>query len=67
MSNFATAARLYSTADAVARLPVPRAYVFPSLLRFAWWPPLLFLVKNVLLNITTMIIGAMAVSAAAAD
>jgi hypothetical protein len=30
----------------VARLPVPRAYVFSSFLLFAWWPPLLFLIKN---------------------
>jgi hypothetical protein len=31
---------------AVACLPVPRAKVFSSFLRLAWWPPLLFLVKN---------------------
>jgi hypothetical protein len=30
----------------VACLPVPRAQVFPSFLLFAWWPPLLFLVRN---------------------
>jgi hypothetical protein len=30
-------------ADVVACLPVPRAWVFPSFLLFAWWPPLLFL------------------------
>jgi hypothetical protein len=29
----------------VACLPVPRAQVFSSFLRFAWWPPLLFLVR----------------------
>ena len=33
-------------ADADACLPIPRAYVFSSFLLFAWWPPLLFLVRN---------------------
>jgi hypothetical protein len=33
------------SADAVACLPVPRAKVFSSFLLFAWWPPLLFLVR----------------------
>jgi hypothetical protein len=33
-------------ADAVACLPVPR--VFSSFLLFAWWPPLLFLLKKLL-------------------
>jgi hypothetical protein len=32
--------------DAVAFFFVPRAYVFSSLLLFAWWPQMLFLVKN---------------------
>jgi hypothetical protein len=31
--------------DAVACLPVPRTQVFSSSLLFAWWPPLLFLVR----------------------
>jgi hypothetical protein len=39
------------SADAVACLPVPRAWVFPSFLLFAWWPPLLFLVRIFLLII----------------
>jgi hypothetical protein len=34
------------SADVVACLPVPRAQVFPFFLLFAWWPPLLFLVRN---------------------
>jgi hypothetical protein len=34
------------SADAVACLPIPRALVFsPFILLFAWWPPLLFLVR----------------------
>jgi hypothetical protein len=39
----------------VACLPVPRAYVFSSFLLFAWWPPLLFLVRiNYLVRITLL-------------
>jgi hypothetical protein len=34
----------------VACLPVPRAYVFSSLLFFSWRPPLLFLVKKCFTN-----------------
>jgi hypothetical protein len=34
------------SADAVACLLVPRAQVFSSFLLFAWWPPLLFLVRR---------------------
>jgi hypothetical protein len=30
----------------VACLPFPRAHVFSSFLLFAWWPPLLFLIRN---------------------
>jgi hypothetical protein len=30
----------------VACLPVPRAKVFSCFLLFAWWPPLLFLVRR---------------------
>jgi hypothetical protein len=39
------------TVDAVARLHVPRAYVwgFSSLLPFAWWLSLLFLVNKIFL------------------
>jgi hypothetical protein len=29
----------------VASLPFPRACVFSSFLLFAWWPPVLFLVR----------------------
>jgi hypothetical protein len=34
------------SADAVACLPVPRAWGFSSFLLFAWWPPLLFSCKK---------------------
>jgi hypothetical protein len=38
-------------ADAVACLPVPRAYVFfPHFLFFAWWLVLLFLVRRLLID-----------------
>jgi hypothetical protein len=37
---------LQEGSDAVACLPVPRAKVFTtSFFLFAWWPPLLFLVR----------------------
>jgi hypothetical protein len=38
------------SAGAVACLPVPRAKAFSSFPLFAWWPPLLFLVRNILLK-----------------
>jgi phosphoenolpyruvate carboxylase len=38
--------KLLSYNDAVVCLHVPRAYVFTSSVLFAWWPPLLFLVRN---------------------
>jgi hypothetical protein len=33
------------SADVVVCLLVPRAWAFSSFLLFAWWPPLLFLVR----------------------
>jgi hypothetical protein len=35
----------------VACLLVPRAYVFPSFLLFAWWSPVLFLVRIHLISL----------------
>jgi hypothetical protein len=45
-------------AEAVACLPVPRAWVFSCfLLIFAWWPPLLllFIVKQCLIYTSTFV------------
>jgi hypothetical protein len=47
LSSYFRDALQEGSADAVACLPVPRAQVFSSFLRFARWPPLLFLVRNV--------------------
>jgi hypothetical protein len=49
LGSYVRDALLEGSADAVACLPVPRAQVFTSFLLFAWWPPLLFLVRNAIL------------------
>jgi hypothetical protein len=36
---------ILGSADAVACLPVPRALVFSSRFLFAWWSPLLFILR----------------------
>jgi hypothetical protein len=48
LGSYLRDAFLEGRADAVACVSVPRASVFySSFLLFAWWPPLLFLVRKV--------------------